>query len=254
MSEKTCPICGKPTNIYMGNARKDGLCREHGKLANTGDLIKCPICFTWKMYNEECETCKLEEIKAKKKKAEKTSSSWNKTNTGNEKQEKVTTEDLDTNELTCIICGNISNGKHFCYDCYKNYKDKSIDIRITNCKEIKILDQYGNLTIECDDGRKVRSRAEALISNFFYNNKIRSVYERTIYYEEDGENKTLHPDFYLPDYELYIEYNEIKKKSYLKSKEYTMSIYKKLGFKVIIMDDQDLNSIAGFLKPILRIN
>ena len=100
----------------------------------------------------------------------------------------------------------------------------------------------------------MRSRAEALISNFFYNNKIRSVYERTIYYEEDGENKTLHPDFYLPDYELYIEYNEIKKKSYLKSKEYTMSIYKKLGFKVIIMDDQDLNSIAGFLKPILRIN
>ena len=146
------------------------------------------------------------------------------------------------------------NGKHFCLNCWNKYKDKSIDIRITNCKEIKILDQYGNLTIECDDGRKVRSRAEALISNFFYNNKIRSVYEKTIYYEEKGESKTLHPDFYLPDYELYIEYNEIKKKSYLKSKEYTKKIYEQLGLKVIIMDDQDLNSIAGFLKPILKIN
>jgi hypothetical protein len=32
------------------------------------------------------------------------------------------------------------------------------------------------------------------------------------------------------------------------------AIYDKLGFKVIIMDDQDLNSIAGCLKPKLGIN
>ena len=118
------------------------------------------------------------------------------------------------------------------------------------------MDEYGNLTIECDDGRRVRSRAEALISNFFYNNKIRSVYEKTIYYTDPdtNEDKTLHPDFYLPDYDLYIEYNEIKKKSYLKSKEYTKKIYDLLGFKVIIMDDQDLNSISGCLKPKLKLN
>ena len=157
-------------------------------------------------------------------------------------------------ELTCIICGEPSNGKHFCLSCYHEYKNKSIDIRITNCREIQILDQYGNLTIECDDGRKVRSRAEALISNFFYNNKIRSVYEKTIYYKENGEDKQLHPDFYLPDYDVYIEYNEIKKKSYLKNKAYTKKIYDKLGFKVIIMDEQDLCSIAGCLKPKLGIN
>ena len=90
--------------------------------------------------------------------------------------------------------------------------------------------------------------------SIYHNHTHYHLHNHTIYYEEDGENKTLHPDFYLPDYELYIDYNEIKKKSYLKSKEYTMSIYKKLGFKVIIMDDQDLNSIAGFLKPILKIN
>lgn len=160
----------------------------------------------------------------------------------------------EDSDLNCIICGKSSNGKHFCIDCWNEYKDKSIDIRITNCKEVQILDQYGNLTIECDDGRKVRSRAEALISNFFYNNKIRSVYEKTIYYKENNEDKTLHPDFYLPDYDMYIEYNEIKKKSYLKSKDYTMTIYKKLGYNVIIMDDKDLNSIAGCLKPKLGIN
>lgn len=222
MSEEfTCPICGEPTRKYMGNFRKDKLCGKHADELKAGVIEQCPDCQSWHKTSISCK-CKTEKT-------------------------------LKT-EITCIICGNNSNDKHFCLDCWNKYKDKSIDLRITNCKEIKILDQYGNLTIECDDGRKVRSRAEALISNFFYNNKIRSVYEKTVYYDENGENKTLHPDFYLPDYELYIEYNEIKKKSYLKSKEYTKKIYEKLGLKVVIMDDQDLNSIAGFLKPILKIN
>lgn len=220
--ELKCPICEEPTNVYMGKARKDGLCRKHGMQANKGEIVQCPSCGKWHEKDVVCECTK--------------------------KESKI------ENELTCIICGEHSNGKHFCLKCWNKYKDKSIDIRIVNCKETKVLDQYGNLTIECDDGRKVRSRAEALISNFFYNNKIRSVYEKTVYYDENGESKTLHPDFYLPDYEYYIEYNEIKKKSYLKSKEYTKSIYEKLGLKVIIMNDEDLNSIAGFLKPILKIN
>ena len=64
----------------------------------------------------------------------------------------------------------------------------------------------------------------------------------------------MHPDFYLPDYEIYIEYCELTNKPYLKKKEYTQKIYEKLGFKVIIMDDKDLNSIAGCLKPKLHIN
>ena len=154
----------------------------------------------------------------------------------------------------CLICQEPSNGKHFCFSCYSKYKNRSIDIRIKECISAEIIDPYGNLSIKCDDGRKVRSRAEALISNFFYNNKIRSVYEKEIYYQENGKDKILHPDFYLPDYDVYIEYNEITKKSYLKSKEYTQRIYAQLGLRVIIMDDKDLNSIAGCLKPKLGIN
>jgi len=225
-----CPICGEPTYLVGGkNPRKDRLCGKHSTA----------------LYHKEIVFDENKNLYFDAK----TMKQLNKTDEPQEKQ-----VDKTNDELTCIICGENSNGKHFCYNCYKQYKDKSIDIRITNCKDIKILDQYGNLTIECDDGRKVRSRAEALISNFFYNNKIRSVYEKTIYYKENGEDKTLHPDFYLPDYDVYIEYNEIKKKSYLKSKEYTERIYADLGFKVIIMDDQDLNSIAGCLKPKLGIN
>lgn len=224
---KTCVICGKPSGMYP-------LCREHLEMKNNGEVVKCEDCGTWHLKKQPCKCQKSKYIKT--------------TTTNNEQNDR-------DEGITCIICGQPSNGKHFCYDCWEKYKDKSIDIRIVNCKEIKILDQYGNLTICCDDGRKVRSRAEALISNFFYNNKIRSVYEKTIYYDdENGESKTLHPDFYLPDYGIYIEYNEIRKKSYLKSKEYVKKIYDKLGFKVIIMNDENLNDLAGFLKPLLKIN
>ena len=219
-----CPICGEPTRVYMGNARKDRLCGKHADMLKAGELI----------VDEKGHYVKNNvELKAVVQEPSK---------------------EGNNSELICLTCDNPSYGRHFCYDCYKKYKDRSVDIRITNCKDIQILDEYGNLTIECDDGRKVRSRAEALISNFLYNNKIRSVYEKTIYYKENGEDKTLHPDFYLPDFEVYIEYNEIKKKSYLKSKEYTQKIYNQLNLKVIIMDDKDLNSIAGYLKPKLGIN
>lgn len=220
-----CKICEKPSGMYP-------LCAACFKLRDAGKIAKCEECGEWHYTNKPCK-CTKPALKAVVKEPPKETSA---------------------SELTCIVCGENSSGKHFCISCYHKYKDKSIDLRITNCKDIQVLDEYGNLTIECDDGRKVRSRAEALISNFLYNNKIRSVYEKTVFYKEDGQDKTLHPDFYLPDYDVYIEYNEIKKKSYLKSKEYTQSIYDKLGFKVIIMDDKDLNSIAGCLKPKLGIN
>ena len=216
---KTCAICGKPSGMYP-------LCPACFKLRDAGEIEKCEECGTWHRIDEPCEC------------------------------DAGTIEDIEEDEIQgqCLLCENDSGPYLFCRSCYHKYKNRSVDIRITNCTEITILDEYGNLTIECDDGRRVRSRAEALISNFLYNNRIRSVYEKTIYYKEDGEDKTLHPDFYLPDYDVYIEYNEIKKKSYLKSKEYTQAIYARLGFKVIIMDDHDLNSIAGCLKPKLGIN
>ncbi len=222
---KQCAVCDDNTFGFYP------LCKKHLEMTKTGEVAKNDK-GSWELKNNrDSKNIFTRHIETK-----------------------LTKQEEKESELSCIICGKNSYGKHFCLDCWNEYKDKSIDIRITNCKEIQILDQYGNLTIECDDGRKVRSRAEALISNFFYNNKIRSVYEKTIYYKDNNEDKTLHPDFYLPDYDMYIEYNEIKKKSYLKSKEYTLSIYKKLGYNVIIMDDKDLNSIAGCLKPKLGIN
>lgn len=227
MAEKyVCPICGEPTRKYMGNYRKDKLCGTHADELKAGIIEQCPNCGKWNKIGTTCECKNNKENKNKK--------------------------DV---ELKCIICDEPSNGKHFCLDCYHKYKNRSLDIRITNCSTVKIMDDYGNLTIKCEDGRYVRSRAEALIYNWLFNKKIRTIYEETLYYEDsNGESKTLHPDFYLPDYEIYIEYNELTNKPYLAKKEYAMKIYQQLGKKVIIMTEKELNDIAACLKPILKIN
>ncbi len=225
---KTCVICGKAGWSYYP------FCREHLQMKADGKITKCEKCGTWHLSADTCPSCKNSIISKPTDSIE---------------------HGKENSELTCIICGEPSNGKHFCRSCYSKYRNRSVDIRITNCNETQILDEYGNLIYTCDDGRKVRSRAEAIICSWLYNNKIRIKYEEPVYYrdEESGETKTLHPDFYLPDYELYIEYNELSNPKYIKSKEYTQKIYDKLGLKVLIMTDKDLQDVAACLKPRLFI-
>ncbi|MCI9407656.1 MAG: hypothetical protein HFK06_04800 [Clostridia bacterium] len=222
-----CPLCGEPTSSYMGNYRRDRLCKKHASDLKNGiiEIVEFGL-------DEADNTYRL-------------------VNFVNKQNEKIKKENLSGIDLKCIICNQNSNGMHFCRDCYSKYRDRAVDIRITNCSETEILDDYGNLKYKCADGRKVRSRAEAMISDWLFNNKIRSVYEETIYY--DGE-KTLHPDFYLPDYGLYIEYNELKNKSYLESKEYVKNIYNKIGLKVFVMTEKELQDISACLKPLLGIH
>lgn len=224
MSEQLrCPICGEPTNVYMGKARKDGLCKKHGMQANKGEIIKCTDCGKWVDKDAVCECKKVKEVKPE-------------------------------SELTCIICGEPSNGKHFCIKCWKKYHEKSVDIRITNCNATQILDEYGNKKIKCSDGVWVRSRAESMISDWFFMKKVRVVYEPDFFYKENEETKVLHPDFFLPDHNVYIEYCELTNKPYLRKREYTENIYKQNNKTVIIMTDADIENRDKFFFDKLGIN
>lgn len=114
--ELKCPICGEPTSVYMGNARKDKLCRKHGMQANKGEIVQCPKCGRWNEQNVVCDC----------------------------KQNKEKKSTINADELTCIICGAQSNGKPQCKDCYYemlDYKD-SLD---KNLKAFELKDYYYNL-------------------------------------------------------------------------------------------------------------
>lgn len=222
MEDLKCPICGEPTSVYMGNARKDRLCRKHATMLKNGELSQCPDCSKW---NEKDVVCECKEVK-----------------------EKVKPE----NELACIICGEPSKGKHFCIKCWNKYKDKSIDLRITHCNSTQILDEYGNKTKKAKDGRFVRSLSEKIILDYFFDNYIRVVYEKTIpYINEKGEEKELHPDFYLKDYDLYIEFNGLTNKTYLKMKKYVSKIYADKGLKVEILESGDIDDIESTMEKLL---
>lgn len=222
MENKFCHICSKESTPYP-------LCPDCFKLRDQGHVIKCEKCGIWHLKWSSCN-CLID------------------TN------HKTTSEPDPRKTLTCILCTQYSYGQHFCEDCRRKYKDRSIDLRFTDLQFDKIIDEYGNLDYDCEDGHKVRSRAEALISNFLFSNKIRYVYEKPVFYEdENGEHKTLHPDFYLPDFDTYIEYNELKRIDYLKTKFFTHKQYKSLGLKVKIINEEGLKKLSKSFRKFLEI-
>ena len=217
---KNCVICGKPSYMYYP------FCKEHLELKADGKVVKCEECGTWHLVDSPC-ACKPAQI---------------------------VSSDVIVPALKCIICGQDSNGYHFCRSCYAKYKDRAVDLRIVNCSDTQILDEYGNKKYSCVDGRKVRSLSEKIINDFFFNERIRVVYEKTLYYTENGEQKTLHPDFFLPDYDLYIEFNGLTNKDYLRKKEYAKKIYAELNKDVLILVQEDLEDLEACLKPKLGLH
>ena len=114
-----CPICGEPTSVYMGNARKDRLCRKHAAMLKNGEIQQCEKCSTWKIANKPC---KCENVK--------------------ESTTKTTTNNSD--ELTCIICGENSYGKDVCKSCYIEIMNAQDELD-KNKKKWELKDYYYNL-------------------------------------------------------------------------------------------------------------
>lgn len=219
-----CPICNQPTFLVYGKyPRKDGLCKKHSDMLYNNEIEQCEKCEQWHKVGEGC-VCG-----------------------GNNKPEKH-----EEPKLACIICGKPTDNKHFCYECWNKYKDKSVDIRITHCNSTQVLDEYGNKTKKAKDGRFVRSLSEKIILDYFFDNYIRVIYERTIpYTNEKGEEKELHPDFYLKDYDLYIEFNGLTNKSYLNVKNYAKKIYEEKNLNVEILESKDIDDIESTMTKLL---
>lgn len=209
-NELKCPICGEPTLVYYGNPRKDRLCAKHGKMAKDGVIVQCPDCGKWHNADEECE-CK-----------------------------KPVAKTANADELTCIICGQPSNGKHFCLSCYHKYKNKSILLKITKCTLPcgEPLDEAYEGIFECLDGHIVKSIAEQTIDNYLCTNAIFHGYELPL--DVDTE-KPLRPDFCLKNYlgegkDVYIEYFGLKgQPKYDEEMNYKLKLYREKHITVICM-------------------
>lgn len=96
-------------------------------------------------------------------------------------------------------------------------------------------------------GYKVKSLEECDIANFLYLNGIEHRYEEPYpFVEPDREHASYKPDFYLPDYDIYIEHfaldregrpprfmTEVDRKKYLKYKEWKEGVHEENGTTLI---------------------
>ena len=203
-----CPICGEPTRIYMGNARKDRLCGKHADMLKAGELL---------LGDDGKFTFKGEARPTAEPNAEATTAA---------------------SDLTCIICGEPSDGKHFCYHCWNLYKKKTIYLKIVDCKTTVPLGAEYEGHLETKDGHIVKSHVERDIDNYLFTKNIPHAYEPT--YDVDGNPEhEFKPDFYLPNYlgedkDVYIEYFGMKgTKDGDKKINYKIPIYKRSGMGLL---------------------
>lgn len=228
MTGKTCIICGKPSGNYL-------FCFSCNKLKDEGKIVKCETCKKWHLTDKPCDC-----VSSK-------SSAPRSTQTHTES---TPTEKEQSGELTCLICGEPSNGQHLCKSCYYKYKNKTILVEIRNGKEYSLLNEEYEGKYGCEDGHIVKSKTEVIIDNYFYTHQIKHAYEIPVYMvDEKGERVELHPDFYLPDYDVYLEhwgYGD-ENKRYISAKEYKIKLYNLNHKTVICTYEKDVDGMSAIL-------
>ena len=97
------------------------------------------------------------------------------------------------------------------------------------------------------DGHLVQSKAECLIDNWLYMAEIVHAYQRKLPIEEN-----VLCDFYLPTGKVYIEYwsDNLDLKS-LAHKEKKLAVYQKHGFRLIQLNNKDVQNLDDVLPRLL---
>ena len=227
IKDLVCPICGEPTSVWYGNARKDKLCRKHAEMLKNKQIsVNDEGLFFDVATGTNLNPAKTEEKPAVVKETKNSA-----------------------DELTCIICGEPSNGKHFCIKCYKEFANKVLYIQVKKCKEFTKLESEYESDFMCEDGHLVKSPYEKIIDNWLYQENIKHAYERKI---DIDETHDITPDFFIPEYEgtknIYVEfwgYGEENIK-YQKIKQYKLDLYPELikrgNMAVVYLNKKDVET------------
>lgn len=98
-------------------------------------------------------------------------------------------------------------------------------------------------TIRTSDGHMVRSRGEAMIDGLLYEHRIVHAYERLVPIEE-----AMYCDFFLPEYNLYIEFWGMESNpKYKARKEKKLELYRQNGLRLVEVKDEHINNLEDYL-------
>lgn len=135
------------------------------------------------------------------------------------------------------------------YGCYKHLpKDYSeydnAGERFSELKASDLVTLRGKL--DTLKGERVKSTEELMIANFLYLHGIAYDYERNYSGEYDTEGRAYQPDFYLPDYDIWLEHfginengrlpwmeNAIKEQEYIDGMAWKRAIHEANGTRLI---------------------
>jgi hypothetical protein len=105
------------------------------------------------------------------------------------------------------------------------------------------------LSIPTKSGVTVQSHGEEVLANYFHDHRITFVYDLPARFSI-FQAVSIRPDFYLPDYDVYIEYWGMKgNAAYDKKTEWKRKVYRKYGKRLIDIYVSDIKS-KGFVNKI----
>lgn len=102
--------------------------------------------------------------------------------------------------------------------------------------------------LKCLDGHIVKSRGELIIDNYLYRLKIKHIYEGEVIVNDH----VMKYDWYLPDFDVYIEYWGYYGKEYLDRKEEKIRLYKEGNLQLISIEDEMFRDIYTHLRQHLE--
>ncbi len=112
----------------------------------------------------------------------------------------------------------------------------------------EIDDRYNSRRYVCLDGQVVRSKVEREIYNYLILNGVKVRYEAVFKLPRGGHFR---PDFYLPEYKLYIEYygkSPGEDPKYDEDRKFKKHFYTSLHARVVEIEDSDSYDIYNVLK------
>ena len=132
------------------------------------------------------------------------------------------------------------------YDEEKNVDLETIKSKYDQEKFIAEANTTNAKKLTTLNNEKVKSLEETKIANFLFLNGINYEYEKPYHFKiEDSQQKTYHPDFYLSDYDIYLEHfgitrqntlpwlSRVEEKKYLDGIDWKRQIHQENGTKLI---------------------
>lgn len=115
--------------------------------------------------------------------------------------------------------------------------------------------KYGTPSIT-NNGEDVKSKGEKQIADYLNQACIKYVYEKKF---TSKNGKTIRPDFYLPDYDVFVEYwglvnadNPRVKRNYVKSMKWKMAQYHSKKQKFVSIYPKNLRNLDWIFKKKLE--